>query len=115
MASAFAETTTPIEKEPRRALLWGAGLLVLGLAAVGVGQPDEGAALALAGLFITIFGIHRFGRLGPDDASPAGASRATERPAAVDFAAARSAAVDAIWTGGLAALAGAVVTLGSYV
>jgi hypothetical protein len=67
MASAFAETTPPIEQTPRRALLWGAGLLVLGLAAVGVGQADEGAPLALAGLLITIYGIHRFGRLGPED------------------------------------------------
>src|SRR4051812_45263889 len=107
MASAFAETTPPIEQAPRRALLWGAGLLVLGLAAVGVGQADEGAALAPAGLLITIFGIHRFGRLGPDDPAPKEAPGVT---APVDFAAVRAGAVDAIWMGGLAVLAGTVVT-----
>lgn len=66
---AFAETMSPLEKAPRRALLWGAGLLVLGLATVGVGREDEGAVLTLVGLVVTLFGIHKFGRLGPDDAA----------------------------------------------
>jgi len=35
MPSAFAERARSVEQAPRRALLWGAGLLVLGLAAVG--------------------------------------------------------------------------------
>jgi hypothetical protein len=88
------------ERTPRRALGWGAGLLVLGLGIVGVGGSDEGAPVALAGLLVTIYAIHRLGRLGPDDPAPGDAG---EGPPA---------AVDAIWTGGLAAFAGLAVLVG---
>ncbi len=50
----------------RRALRWGAGLLLLGLALVGAGPSDVGAGLTVVGLAVLIYGIHGFGRLGPD-------------------------------------------------
>lgn len=102
MPSAFAERARSVEQAPRRALLWGAGLLVLGLAAVGVGQPDEGAVLSLCGLLVTIYGIHRFGRLGPDDPD-AGEDRPGE-----------TAPVDTMWKGGLVLLVGLTITGGGY-
>jgi hypothetical protein len=92
-----------IEASPRRTLQWGGGLLVVGLAAVGVGAADEGSALALGGLLLTIYGIHRYGRLGPDEPEP-------EAKAALD----RAAAINAMWAGGLVVIAGLAVTLGSY-
>jgi hypothetical protein len=54
---------------PRRALLAGSSLLLVGLAMVGVDSSTEGAALTLLGILILIYGIHRFGRLGPDEAA----------------------------------------------
>ena len=78
-----------VDARQRRALAWGAAILILGLAIVGTGRPAEGGPIALAGLLLTIYGIHRFGRLGPDDIEP-------ESPA-------QAAATDATF-GGLAAL-----------
>jgi len=94
-----------IELGPRTALLlWGGAPLVIGLALVGVGS-DAGAAVALAGLLNTIYGIHTFGRLGPDepagDGDAAGAGR-------------QEAAADAFWTGGLTFLAGLVVAFDGH-
>jgi hypothetical protein len=51
----------------RRALGSGGVLLLLGLAMVGVGEASTGGVVTLAGLVIVIYGIHTFGRLGPDD------------------------------------------------
>lgn len=98
--SATAADKRAIEAGPRRALTWGGAALTLGLAIVGVGSPAEGGPIALAGLLITIYGIHRFGRLGPDDLDP------SEPPAS-------AMATDAI-VGGVAALvAGAAFLVGA--
>jgi hypothetical protein len=91
------ERIPALEEGPRNTLLfWGAGVLLLGLALVGVGGGPEGAPLALAGLFNVIYGIHTFGRLGPDDGEG--------NPALVK-------AQTVAWTGGLTALAGALVLI----
>lgn len=58
------------EKEtrgPRRALVSGSALLLVGLAMVGVDSSDVGAGVTLIGLLILLYGIHSFGRLGPDE------------------------------------------------
>jgi len=51
---------------PRKALGAGGLLLLAGLAMVGIGPSDAGTAVALAGFASLIYGIHTFGRLGPD-------------------------------------------------
>jgi hypothetical protein len=104
MAAAASARPAP-EMGPRAALLvWGGAPLVVGLALVGVGAEEEGAALALAGLFNVIYGIHTFGRLGPDDAE--------DEAGAAD--AARAAASSAVWTGALTLAAGLVVVIDGY-
>jgi hypothetical protein len=45
-------------------------VLMMGLAAVGVGDSDVGAGLTLFSLVLLIYGIHTFGRLGPDEGAP---------------------------------------------
>jgi hypothetical protein len=102
--AAATEPRPAIELAPRTALLvWGGAPLVVGLALVGAGA-DEGAALALAGLFNTIYGIHTFGRLGPDDA-PDEDGAASDR---------EEAATNGVWTGALTFLAGLVVALDGH-
>lgn len=97
------DTSAPVEKGARNALLvWGAGMLVAGLGLVGIGKGWEGAPLALAGLFNTIYGIHTYGRLGPDD---------EQADADAEARAGRSSAV---WTGALTALAGLLVVADHY-
>lgn len=64
-AAITAREETKREARTRRTLTVGAVLLVLGLAVVGSGSTD-GAAIALTGLIVTIYGIHTFGRLGPE-------------------------------------------------
>jgi hypothetical protein len=103
MATAASPIAPSFERGPRRSLFWGGGLMVLGLALVGVGAPDEGAVISLLGLFLTIYGIHTFGRLGEEGAPPDEASLARAR------------ASDQMWRGGLAFLAGAAVTASGYV
>lgn len=53
-------------RQARRALGGGALLLLVGLGTVGIGPSDTGMALALLALALLIYGIHTFGRLGPD-------------------------------------------------
>ncbi|APR75068.1 Hypothetical protein A7982_00414 [Minicystis rosea] len=96
-----------LEALPRKSLGWGGGLLILGLGAVGVGASGEGAVLALAGLFLTIYGIHSFGRLGPEDLD------LTEDDARA--AVARATAVHTAWTGGGVLVMGVAVALGTHV
>ncbi|WP_437500269.1 hypothetical protein [Sorangium sp. So ce1099] len=54
------------EGRARGALGGGGLLLVAGLALVGVGPSDAGMALTLLALAMLIYGIHSFGRLGPE-------------------------------------------------
>jgi hypothetical protein len=90
--SAFGE-----DRAPRETLAWGAAILVLGIALVGVGVDKAGAAPVLAGLLLTIFGIHTYGRLGPEG----------------DAAEARGLGSTNVWRGGLVAVAGAAVVAGA--
>ncbi|WP_437586333.1 hypothetical protein [Sorangium sp. So ce1000] len=59
-------TEREIEGRARRALGGGGLLLVAGLALVGVGPSDAGMALTVLALLVLIYGIHSFGRLGPE-------------------------------------------------
>ncbi|WP_433927607.1 hypothetical protein AB3662_31440 [Sorangium cellulosum] len=54
------------ETRARRALGGGGLLLVAGLALVGVGPSDAGMALTVLALLVLVYGIHSFGRLGPE-------------------------------------------------
>ncbi|XXX73402.1 hypothetical protein WMF30_37755 [Sorangium sp. So ce134] len=54
------------EGRARRALGGGGTLLLAGLALVGVGPSDAGMALTLIALAVLVYGIHSFGRLGPE-------------------------------------------------
>ena len=56
------------EQKARRALGLGAGTLLAGIALVGIEQSDGGMILCLLGLLTLIYGIHTFGRLGPEEA-----------------------------------------------
>lgn len=58
------------EGQPRRMLGAGALLLLAGIATVGVGPSDVGVGLTLLALIVLAFGIHTFGRLGPEEAAP---------------------------------------------
>ncbi|WP_437827431.1 hypothetical protein [Sorangium sp. So ce1153] len=60
------EARSEAELRARRALGGGGLLLVAGLALVGVGPSDAGMALTLLALALLIYGIHSFGRLGPE-------------------------------------------------
>jgi hypothetical protein len=83
----------PQEDRARRALGWGAAILMLGLALVGVGQADAGTLPVLLGLAATIGAIHVYGRLGPpetfghdggDPQTPGAAPEARRRKAKVE-------------------------------
>ncbi len=105
MSKAVSLPIPPAETSPRRSLRWGGGVLVVGLGLVGVGAADEGAVFALLGLLLTIYGIHTYGRLGPED---------DERPEAERRAdAKRRASTDAFWHGLLAIVAGIAIVLGN--
>jgi len=56
-----------LERRPRRALTWGGALLLFGLAMVGIGSAESGSIVTLLGLGILVYGIHTFGRLGPEE------------------------------------------------
>jgi hypothetical protein len=45
----------------------GSALLLFGLAMVGIDTSEGGAVVTLIGLLVLIYGIHSFGRLGPDE------------------------------------------------
>ncbi|WP_438023007.1 hypothetical protein [Sorangium sp. So ce233] len=60
------EARSEAETRARRALGGGGLLLVAGLALVGVGPSDAGMALTVLALLMLVFGIHSFGRLGPE-------------------------------------------------
>jgi hypothetical protein len=54
-----------IERTPRRMIGAGGTLLMVALAIVGTTESDIGAWLGLGALVLVIYGLHRFGRLGP--------------------------------------------------
>jgi hypothetical protein len=51
---------------PRRFVALGSALLALGLLLVATAPSDEGMAITLIALSALVFGVHSFGRLGPD-------------------------------------------------
>lgn len=51
---------------PRRSLAVGASALLVGLALVGTAESDLGMAVVLGALLVLVYGVHSFGRLGPD-------------------------------------------------
>jgi hypothetical protein len=53
--------------EPRRIIGAGSVMLLLGLALVGTGVQEAGIGTTLLALFVLMFGIHTFGRLGPEE------------------------------------------------
>jgi hypothetical protein len=61
----------PLTESPRRVLLIAGAIVIVGLAVVGVGAGEVGRYITLIGLILMIFGVHTFGRLGPDDTSGA--------------------------------------------
>ncbi len=63
-----ASVTFAQERSARRTLAIGVSLAVLGLALVGTGPSEAGMAITLAGLLALVYGIHTFGRLGPEPA-----------------------------------------------
>ena len=65
---AVAAVTIAEERAARRALAAGGTLAVIGLALVGTGPSEAGMAISLAGLIALIYGIHTYGRLGPEPA-----------------------------------------------
>jgi hypothetical protein len=97
------------EQNARKALLSSAILLVVGLALVGVGEKSLGAFPVIVGLFLAIFAIHIYGRLGPEEAVERAAVEGAADPDEL-----RTVAKSWIWQGGLAILAGVLVTAGSY-
>jgi hypothetical protein len=62
--------SSPVELERARrargALGAGGALVLVGLAMVGIGPSQLGMVVTLLALAMTIYGIHTFGRLGPD-------------------------------------------------
>jgi hypothetical protein len=96
------------DRNPRETLAWGAAILVLGIALVGVGVDKAGAAPVLAGLLLTIFGIHTYGRLGPDGDAAGEPSQAL-RGAALAWGLGST----NVWRGGLVAVAGCAVVAGT--
>lgn len=71
------------ERAPRRTLMLGGGLLVVGLAIVGAGLGGMGSVVALVGLAAIIYGIHAFGRLGGEDLTPTSAEAVARSSATV--------------------------------
>lgn len=63
-----AAAPAPVDASwPRRILAGSATLLLLGLALIGVGPSEIGMVITLLALVALIYGIHTFGRLGPDE------------------------------------------------
>jgi hypothetical protein len=112
-----AGPTVSPEESARRTLGWGAGALILGLAVVGAGSDDLGVLPVLAGLLILVYGIHKYGRLGPEEelahAAPVTEGAPAERSQSPDPEAAQGTVWTAIWMGGLTAVAGLAVALGT--
>ena len=69
----MSETSTPerrpvgIEARTRNLILFGAALLLVGIA-LSVTDDGTGRWLTVAGILVLFFTLHRFGRLGADSA-----------------------------------------------
>lgn len=61
-----APPPSPRERTARKALVVGALLLLAGVGLVGVGPSDAGSVIVVVALLAMIYGVHSFGRLGPD-------------------------------------------------
>ena len=57
------------ERGPRRTLAAGAAAALAGIALVGIDSSDAGVVLCVVGVLAMIYGIHTFGRLGPEGAA----------------------------------------------
>lgn len=60
------------ERMAKRALVAGGALVPFGLALVGTGPSEAGAFVSLGALLTLIYGIHAYGRLGPDEGDGVG-------------------------------------------
>ncbi len=104
---------TLVEDSARSTLLASAVFLILGIAAVGIGFPTEGALVVVVGLALTILSIHLYGRLGPDEGDVGGEGEESGEEAA-DLDARRTVARARMWRGGVAVVASAAATAGTY-
>ena len=59
-------SASPRERTARKALVVGALLLLIGVGLVGVGPSEAGSVIVVVALLAMIYGVHSFGRLGPD-------------------------------------------------
>ena len=82
MAAARGSDLRLLAPGPRRVITIGAALLAVGLATVAIGPSDEGMAVTLLALLALIYGVHAFGRLGPDEepSGDVGAKALARRP-----------------------------------
>jgi hypothetical protein len=67
---ALLDAWHPAEVRVRKVLVAGGAALVVGVALVGLGPSNVGAALTLGALVTMLYGIHTFGRLGPVGEEP---------------------------------------------
>lgn len=64
--SETSASPSPRERTARKALVVGALLLLVGVGLVGVGPSETGSVVVVVALLAMIYGVHSFGRLGPD-------------------------------------------------
>ncbi len=55
---------------PRSLLAIGVTTVLVGIAIAATGDPPTGGVVTVPSLVLLIYGLHRFGRTGPDEASP---------------------------------------------
>lgn len=53
---------------PRTLLAVGATTVLVGIAIAATGDPPTGGVITVLSLVLLIYGLHRFGRTGPDEA-----------------------------------------------
>lgn len=63
-----SEPRAPEERRARRFIAIGAAVLFAGIA-LAVADDDTGRWLIVGGVTVLFMGLHRFGRLGPEDAT----------------------------------------------
>lgn len=63
----LAAALRPSESKTRTLILSGAVLTVFGIALSAAGDGSTARWLAIGGLLCLLIGLHRFGRLGPDE------------------------------------------------